>query len=51
MTIALLGQLADHIKTLKMDQILRFLHTELERVPAATHDAIAIHVERPRVRI
>lgn len=33
MTIALLGLLADHIKTLKMDQILRFLHTELERVP------------------
>ncbi|ELR11722.1 TBC domain containing protein [Acanthamoeba castellanii str. Neff] len=31
MTIALLGLLADHIKTLKMDQILRFLHTELER--------------------
>ena len=51
MTIALLGLLADHIKTLKMDQILRFLHTELERVPAATHHAIAIHVERPRVRI
>jgi hypothetical protein len=49
MTIALLGLLADHIKTLKMDQILRFLHTELERVPLP-RTTPSINVERPRAR-